>query len=183
VRALRSIGAGGGVVAFAACAACPAFAGFAALVAVSLAAEPAASAEPAVSLAEPAVSLAERWPSLPASRALSLEDQITERLTMMGNELGRHLDLLSHETFQLTVDGRRRRAQVRLGGGDAQRLSIRIAGDIQFDEINAQIHTRIDLSFRGRLLHLELPMFEMAPTTYRGDYGVELRLPLFVQKF
>src|SRR5690348_7051229 len=63
-------------------------------------------------------SLAERWPSVPVGHALSLEDQITERLTQLGNELGRHLDLLSHDMFQLRVDGHHRRAFVRLGGGN-----------------------------------------------------------------
>jgi hypothetical protein len=133
--------------------------------------------------AEPAVLLASRWPSVPAGHGLSLEDQITERLTQLGNELGHHLDLLSHDMFQLRVDGFRRRAYVRLGGGDAQLVSLRVDGAIQFDDINARIHTRIDLSLRGHALHLELPTFEMSPVSYRGENGVEVRLPLFEQKF
>jgi hypothetical protein len=133
--------------------------------------------------ADPAVLLASRWPSVPAERGLSLEDQITERLTQLGNELGHHLDLLSHDMFQLKVDGFRRRAYVRLGGGNAQLVALRVDGDIQFDDINARIHTRIDLALHGHAMHLELPTFEMSPATYRGDHGVELRLPLFEQKF
>jgi hypothetical protein len=133
--------------------------------------------------AEPTRSLAERWPSVPAGPALSLEYQITERLTQIGNELGRHLDLLSRETFQLRFDGHRRRARIRIGGGDERVLAIRIDSDIQFHDANAHIHARIDLAFHGRRLQLELPTFEMSPAMYRGDYGVELRLPLFVQRF
>jgi hypothetical protein len=133
--------------------------------------------------ADPTVLLASRWPSVPQGHGLSLEDQITERLTQLGNELGRHLDLLSHDMFQLTVDGFRRRAHVRIGGGDAQRLSLRLDGDIQFDDINARVATRIDLALHGHTMHLELPTFEMSPANYRGDYGVELRLPLFEQRF
>jgi hypothetical protein len=127
--------------------------------------------------------LAARWPSVPDNRGLSLEDQIMERMTHLGNELGRHLDLLSRETFQLTVDCRRRRARVRFGAGDHGLIAFRFAGDIHFDDINARVDARIDLSIRGHLLHLELPTFEMSPAEYRGDYGVELRLPLFVRKF
>jgi hypothetical protein len=127
--------------------------------------------------------LAARWPSAPVNRGLSLEDQIMERMTQLGNELGRHLDLLSRETFQLTVDCRGRRARVRFGAGDNDLVAFRFAGDIHFDDINARVDARIDLSFRGHLLHLELPTFEMSPAVYRGDYGVELRLPLFVRKF
>jgi hypothetical protein len=133
--------------------------------------------------AEPTLSLADRWPSAPAGPALSLEYQITERLTRIGNELGRHLDLLSREMFQLRVDGHRRRARIRIGGGDAQVLAIRVDSDIQFHDVNARIHARIDLAFHGRRLRLELPTFEMSPAMFRGDYGVEVRLPLFVHSF
>jgi hypothetical protein len=143
---------------------------------VLLASAPAASADPVVLLAS-------GWPSVPEGHGLSLEDQITDRLTQLGNELGRHLDLLSHDMFQLEVDGRRRRAHVRIGGGDAARLALRVDGDIQFDDINAHVHARVDLALRGHALHLELPAFEMSPVSYRGDHGVELRLPLFVQRF
>jgi hypothetical protein len=150
---------------------------------VALVVSPVAPSLVAPSLADPLVQLADRWPSVPAGHALTLEDQITERLTLLGNELGRHLDLLSHDMFQLRVDGRRRRAHVRLGGGDAQHLAVGLDGDIQFDDANARVNARLDLGFHGHALHLELPTFEMSPAAYRGDYGIELRLPLFVQKF
>jgi hypothetical protein len=133
--------------------------------------------------ADPAVLLASRWPSIPEGHGLSLEDQITDRLTQLGNELGRHLDLLSHDMFQLRVDGRRRQAHVRIGGGDDEQLSLRLAGDIQFDDINAHVNARVDLAWRGHAVSLELPPFEMCPVSYRGDHGVEVRLPLFVQRF
>ena len=133
--------------------------------------------------ADPAVLLASRWPTIPDGHGLSLEDQITDRLTQLGNELGRHLDLLSHDMFQLQVDGHRRRAHVRVGGGDGELLALRVDGDIQFDDINARVHARVDLALHGHALHLELPTFEMSPVEYRGDYGVEVRLPLFVQRF
>lgn len=145
-----------------------------------MATEPAA-AQPAA--AQPNVLLGDRWPSVPDGHGLSLEDQITDRLTQLGNELGRHLDLLSHEMFQLTVDGRRRHAHVRLGGGNAGMLAIQFDGDIQFEDVNARVHARIDLGFHGHSMRLELPAFEMSPAQYRGDYGVEVRLPLFVRKF
>jgi hypothetical protein len=147
---------------------------------VVLAASAAASAP---AHADDAMLLAARWPSVPAGHGLSLEDQITDRLSMLGNELGKHLDMLSHDMFQLTVDCRHRRARVRLGAGDDEHLAFRFAGDIQFDDVNAHIDARIDLAFHGHLLHLELPALEMSPAEYRGDYGVEVKLPLFVRKF
>jgi hypothetical protein len=129
------------------------------------------------------VLLASRWPSVPDGHGLSLEDQITDRLTELGNQLGHHLDLLSHDTFQLKVDGRQRRAHIRIGGGSSELLSLRLDGDIQFEDINAHVHARVDLALRGHAVSLELPPFEMSPVSYRGDHGVELRLPLFVQRF
>jgi hypothetical protein len=147
---------------------------------VVLAAVVAASAP---ALGDEGVLLASRWPGVPDGHDLSLEDQITDRLTQLGNELGKHLDLLSHDMFQLNIDCRRRRARVRFGAGDDQQLAFRFAGDIQFDDINARVNARIDLGFHGHLLHLELPTFEMSPAVYRGDHGVELRLPLFVRQF
>lgn len=137
----------------------------------------------ASAVADPAVLLAVRWPSIPASRGLSLEDQITDRMTQLGNELGRHLDRLSHEMFQLRVDGRRRQAHVRIGGGDAAVLALRLAGDIQFDDLNANVRARVDLAWHGHAVSFELPPFEMSPVSYRGEHGIELRLPLFVQRF
>lgn len=148
--------------------------------AVLVAAGRLAAAEPA---GEPALLLGDRWPSVPEGHGLSLEDQITDRLTQLGNELGRHLDLLSHDMFQLTVDGRHRHAHLRVGGGNPGMLAFRVDSEIQFDDINAHVHARIDLGFRGHAVSLELPAFEMSPAEYRGDHGVEVKLPLFVRKF
>jgi hypothetical protein len=136
-----------------------------------------------VASADSTVLLASRWPSVPEGYALSLEDQITDRLTLIGNALGHHLDLLSHDMVQLRVDARRRRAHLRLGGGDGEGLAVRLDGDIQFGDLNAHVCARLDVALRGHAVRLELPAFEMSPVSYRGDHGVELRVPLFVQQF
>jgi hypothetical protein len=148
----------------------------AAVVAFGLVSAPAASADTTVMLAS-------RWPSVPDGHALSLEDQITDRLTQLGNALGQHLDLLSHDMFQLRVDARQRRAHLRIGGGDSERLALRLDGDIQFDDLNAHVCARLDVALRGHAVSFELPAFEMSPVSYRGDHGVELRVPLIVQRF
>jgi hypothetical protein len=148
----------------------------AAVVALGLVAAPAASADTTVLLAS-------RWPSVPDSHALSLEDQITERLSQLGNALGQHLDLLSHDMFQLRVDARQRRAHLRIGGGDSERIAVSLDGDIQFDDLNAHVCARLDLALRGHAVSLELPAFEMSPAEYRGDRGVELRVPLIMRRF
>jgi hypothetical protein len=151
-------------------------AGVAAALAATATASPLAAADPAVLLAS-------RWPGVPDNRGLTLEQQITDRLTDIGNVLGRHLDLLSHDLFQLSVDGRRRHAHIRFGGGDDQLLSLRVDSDVQFDQLNARIDARIDLGFHGHVLRLVLPSMDMSPAEYHGDYGVQIKVPLFVQRF
>jgi hypothetical protein len=130
-------------------------------------------------------SLYERlWPSVPDSTGLTLEQQITDHLTELGNQLGTHLDTLSNDMLALKFDGRRRRAHVRLGGGDGERyLMFKLDSDVHFTDGVARVTARVDLGVMGHQLHFELPDFEMVPAAYRGDYGVEVRLPLFKRAF
>jgi len=123
------------------------------------------------------------WPRVPEGHQLSLSRQIEEQLTELGNLVGHHLDLLSHDMLELRVDARRRRAYVRVGGGDEEHLTLRLASDVQFTDGMAQINTRIDLSIRGRKLRLVLPEMEMVPASFHGERGVELRMPLFRHRF
>lgn len=123
------------------------------------------------------------WPGVPDGPQLKLSEQIADRLTMLGDALGTHLDALSKETLSLRFDGRRRRAHVRLRGGEGQYLTFNLASDVHFTEGLARISTRVDLSVAGRALHLELPELEMQPTEYRGERGVVVRLPLFRRSF
>ena len=123
------------------------------------------------------------WPRVPEGRHLKLSEQITDQLTLLGNTLGYHLDVLSKETLTLRFDGRRRRAYVRVGAGEGQYLRFGLASDVQFIGGLARINTRVDLSIAGRALHLELPEVEMTPTEYQGERGVVVRLPLFRRNF
>lgn len=123
------------------------------------------------------------WPRVPEGRHLRLSEQIVDTMTELGNTLGAHVDALSNEMLQLRFDGRKRRAYVRLGGGDAQLLTFRLASDIHFSDGRAKLTTRVDLGIAGRALHLELPDVEMVPASYRGERGVEVRLPLFQHAF
>lgn len=133
--------------------------------------------------AEPDMALSTRWPNIPERHGLSLQDQITDRLTEIGNTLGQHLDLLSADMFQLKVDGRRQRAHIRFGAGRMDMLAFQVDCGIQFQDLNAHVDAHIDLGFDGHLLRLELPAFQVQPAEYRGDYGVQVEVPVFVQRF
>lgn len=123
------------------------------------------------------------WPRVPDHQYLSLSQQILDHINDVTNTIGYHLDILSHDMLTLKMDLRRRRAYVRVGGGDEQYLTFRLASDVLFTDGLARINTRIDLAFRGRKLQLELPETEILPTSYNGDRGVEIRLPLFRRRW
>lgn len=148
-----------------------------------------ASAEPlrlvlatSVAAAEPA-RLEDRWPAVPAGRALSLEDQLTDKLTELGNLLGKHLELLSHDTFQLTTNCRLRRAHLRIGAGSPDTFGFHVDGQVHFDDLNANIRARLELDIKGHAFRLELPAVELSPAHARGDYGVSIQLPLIARSF
>ena len=123
------------------------------------------------------------WPRVPEGRGLKLSDQITDQLTELGNFMGEHMNVLSHDVLSMTFDGRRRRAYLRVGGGDARFLEFKLASDVYFYDGKAQINARIDLTIAGNKMQLELPEMEMVPASYRGERGVEVRLPIFKRNF
>jgi hypothetical protein len=123
------------------------------------------------------------WPRVPEGRHLKLSEQITDQLTELGNFMGEHMNALSHDVLAMTFDGRRRRAFVRIGGGDARFLEFTLASDVRFYDGRAQINSRIDLTIAGNKMQLELPEMEMVPASYRGERGVEVRVPLFRRNF
>lgn len=125
------------------------------------------------------------WPEMPNSTRLTLSQQITDQLTELGNTVGHHVNTLSNDAIALDFDGRRRRAKVRLGlaEGPDRYLTFKIAGDVHFTHGVARAKVRLDLGVAGHVLHLELPDVEMAPAEYRGERGVEIRLPLFKREF
>jgi len=152
---------------------------------VATSARPAA-ADPAMLLSQwssLSESLAIRWPDVPDGHALSLEDQITERISAAGNAVGDHLETLSHDMFRLKVDARHRRAHLGLGGGDTEHFALRLDSDIQFEDLDAHFQTQIGFGYHGHTVQFALPMFEVTPAEYRSNYGVAVKLPLFIRKF
>ena len=125
------------------------------------------------------------WPEMPTSTRLTLSQQITDQLTELGNTVGYHVNTLSHEVIALGFDGRRRRAKIRLGLADGpdSYLTFKLAGDVHFTHGVARARIRLDVGVAGHVLQLELPDVEMAPAEYRGERGVEIRLPLFKREF
>ena len=129
------------------------------------------------------IALEERWPSLPAGHGLKLEDQIVDRLSDIGNHVGDHLDVLSHDCIGLHVDGRGQRARLRFGGGDAHYLSLHIDSNWHFIDGKARVQARLQLGLAGHVLDVQLPDFDLSTDSYHGAQMVDVNVPLFERKF
>lgn len=124
----------------------------------------------------------ERWPAVPVDRTPPLGARVMDQLTVFAVGLERELDALTVDLVSLRLDPRGRGCRVRVGGGD-RRLALSVAGDIQVEDGTAQIRARLDVALAGQTLRVTLPRFEMAATSYRGERGIEVRLPLVRRSF
>ncbi|MEZ4361014.1 MAG: hypothetical protein R3B48_12595 [Kofleriaceae bacterium] len=128
--------------------------------------------------------LNERLWSRPApGPGLSLSQQLLDQLTDLGNELGHHLDVLSLDLIALHFNGRARSMRLGVAAGQTSYLSFRMDSAFLFTDSAAKVNTRVSLGIVGRTLVLELPEFELAPASFRGERGVEVRLPLIDRRF
>lgn len=132
---------------------------------------------------EAAMLMSERWHDVPIGHQLKLSQQITDQLTELGNFIGGHVNVLSDDMLGLRFDGRHRRARMRFGTGEGQYLRFKVDTDWHFTAGKARIVTRIDLGLGTHQFHLDLPDFEMLPTSVYGERGVEVRLPLFERRW
>jgi hypothetical protein len=120
---------------------------------------------------------------IPGKLERSYSQQIADRLTWLGNELDHHVGKLSFDRFAIRVDGRERRARIRVGKGSGGAVSLRIDGDVVFDRGLARVDTRIGLSINGHDMQFVLPNIELVPSSYNGEKYVEVRVPLLSGDF
>lgn len=129
------------------------------------------------------LALADRWRDVPPGQRLKLSTQITDELTELGNFIGSHVTVLSDDILQMKFDGRRRYARIRLGTGEGEFLRFKLDSDWYFTQGKARVQARVDLGIGTHQFHLELPDLDMVPASYRGERGVEVRLPLFERRW
>jgi hypothetical protein len=113
----------------------------------------------------------------------SYSQQIADRLTWLGDQLDEHCGKLSFDRVAIRVDGRARRARIRLGKGGGGMLSMRIDGDIKFEHGLAHVDTKINLSINGYEMQLDLPKVDLVPSSYQGEKYLEVRIPLLQGTF
>jgi hypothetical protein len=135
-----------------------------------------ASAQPADVEREASIESFTGPPPLPrVGRTYS--ERIADELTLLGDAIDGHLGQLTLDRVTFRVDGRQRRARLRLAG-ETRYLSMTIQSDVHFRQGAAKVDAAIDLRVAGRGLRLELPDFEVLPRSYLGERYVEVRLPL-----
>lgn len=127
--------------------------------------------------------LERRWPTLPSDHAESEQDVIVDHLSALGNTFAQRMMLLSDHVIGLSVDGRGQRARLRVGAGNDHYLAFNIDSDWYFSDGKARINAHVQLGLAGHELNVQLPAMEMEQTSYHGDDGVLLRLPLFERRW
>lgn len=124
------------------------------------------------------------WPQAPINQRLTISQEIADAFTELGNSVNQHVGELSDGRFGITFDGRRRRAFVRIDATTTDRyLVFHLSSDVHFTQGVARITAKLSFGIAGHVVDVELPDVEMAPAEYRGDRGVEIRLPLFKRHF
>jgi hypothetical protein len=133
--------------------------------------------------ADEAAPMEKQWPGLPHVHEVEIGDQITDHLTDLGNMIGDHVDLLSHDYFRIHVDGRAQRARMRIGGGNAHYLQFRVDSDWHFAEGKARVAARVQLALAGHELDVQLPAMDLSTDNYHGESMVQVNVPLLERHF
>jgi len=129
------------------------------------------------------VALGERWHDVPNRPRLKLSVQITDELTELGNLIGTSMNELSDDMVGLKFDGRRRRAKLRLGTGEGEFLRFRVDTNWHFTQGRARVVAKVQLGIGSHQLDFELPDMDVVPASYRGERGVEIRIPFFERRW
>jgi hypothetical protein len=121
--------------------------------------------------------------AVPKKLGRTYTQQIEDRLTWLGDQMDAHFGRLSLDEVAFKFDGRDRRAKIRLGKGDGKLLSMRIDGDVKFENGLAHVDAAINLSINGYQMHLDLPQVDLVPSSYQGEKYLEVRIPLIKGTF
>jgi hypothetical protein len=110
--------------------------------------------------------------------------KMVDKVVALTNDFfDQHVDLLTYDMLHLRVDAEHRAAKIAIGGGDRRVVKLRVAGDVEVVDGTARIHSRLALGLGGKQLDVRLPNVDVAPASYHGERGVEVRLPLLRRAF
>ncbi len=123
------------------------------------------------------------WPGVPASHLLTEDQVMVDHLSALGNFIGEHMDVLSHDLIGLHVDGRAQRARLRLGGGNVRYLQLRFDSDWHFADNVARVNARLFLGIAGHEIAFKLPAMDVSTDSYHGESLVQVNMPLLEKHF
>jgi hypothetical protein len=131
---------------------------------------------------EPVLSLDQVWPEVPSDHSVSLEDRITDHVTDWGNHVGNRMDQWSRHHARLRVDGRNRRAQLHLGGGN-EHLMLDFDSSWLFTDGKAIVKAKFQVALEGHHFELELPNMDLSHDSYHGQGMVEVNVAVLEKRF
>src|SRR3954451_19848946 len=108
---------------------------------------------------------------------------ILDKVVDATNDFFAHdVERLTHEMLVIRVDPDQRSAKIGVNAGLAG-YGFRLASNVTVVDGTARIAPRLALSVGSRSVDLQLPTVDVAATSYRGERGVEVRLPLLRRSF
>jgi hypothetical protein len=119
-------------------------------------------------------------PEIP--RARPMRQQLAEAFDDIGATLDEHLGILTNDVLDLELDTLHKRGRVRIRG-ETSRAAVDLDSDIQWRKGGAHVSARIALRLGDHEVEIEIPEFEVRPTTVDGERGVEVRVPLITGTF
>jgi len=128
------------------------------------------------------LTLDHNWPAVPEDHSPSMEDRITDHLTDWGNHVGGEMDAWSHHYAKLRVDGRNRRAQLNLGGGN-EHLEFNFDSSRVFADGKAYAKVHLELALQGHRFEVQLPDMDVSRDSYHGEGLTQVNVSVLERRF
>jgi len=128
------------------------------------------------------LTLDHNWPAVPEDHSPSMEDRITDHLTDWGNHVGGEMDAWSHHYAKLRVDGRNRRAQLHLGGGN-EHLEFNFDSSWLFADGKAYAKVHLELALQGHRFEVQLPDMDVSRDSYHGEGLTQVNVSVLERRF
>lgn len=114
----------------------------------------------------------------------SMKERIIGAMTMLAEEMEKHIDTMSFDQVHLELDPRTRTGNLRIGGDLLkQSMHLQLRSGIRFQRGYARFNAKIDLGLGKHRWTFKVPTFDVVPRTHGGRTYVELRLPIFRGRF
>jgi hypothetical protein len=103
-------------------------------------------------------------------RARPMREQLADVFDEVGAAIDEHLDT------------RHRRGRIRVRG-EVARAALALDSNVRWERGGAHVTARIDLRLGDHAVRIDVPEFEVRPTSVDGERGVEVRVPLITGTF